>query len=239
MISSSNDHNYSIAVHWAPQYSSILLEPCPTLTCPVKLPALGIAFSDDFPLLDPGQTLIPFRGMSKEDKLFMLPAQVHRLPAGCILQPLQFRQSDFMNLSVSPVLSRFSSIFFTSSEKLFAPKSLSRVVSVRHLERDCIKGNIIIRQNTVPQTTLICMGGPGKHQNGKRGRHPAINDWFLILVLTLWTFHNCSEPPSLNFEVFTRMYLTSLSVSTTTTLITMFTGEASQTHYVANAAQET
>lgn len=48
------------------------------LQCPVKptcqLPALCIAFSDDFPLPGPGQTLLPFPGVSKEGA-FSLPSQ--------------------------------------------------------------------------------------------------------------------------------------------------------------------
>lgn len=92
MISSSIDGTCASPVPWACQYSAILLEP---LQCPVKptcqLPALCISFSDDFPLPGPGQTLLPFPGVSKED---IPPAScmgVQNLPRGVPASALAVR----------------------------------------------------------------------------------------------------------------------------------------------------
>lgn len=104
--------------------------PALPLKCPVKptchLPALGIAFSDDFPLLDPGQTLIPFRGMSKEDKLFMLPAQVHRL---CLLDA-------YFSPCSSASLISWTCLFFLSC--------LGSLASSSSPQRSCLLPNLCL-----------------------------------------------------------------------------------------------
>lgn len=158
-ISRSNDekfigHSCTVPSCWS-------LQP---LQCPVKptcqLPALRIAFSDDFSLLDLdlGQTLIPLPEMDKEGYVFlMLPAQVRQicLQGACVSPCCSAALTSITWLAVSPVLSRISSFLITSSKKLSAP-NLSLMLDLL----DILKGiafKEVSCQNTEPQTTLICV----------------------------------------------------------------------------------